>query len=205
MSAQPILLDVADGAVLDGDIDVPAAPRASVVLAHPHPLYGGNRYSNVVDAFFRALPPLAIAVLRFDFRGVGRSTGDHDDGRAERLDVAAAIDALVAIVPDAPILVAGYSFGAEVALNVTDARLAGWFAVAPPLAGASVLAAPDHRHKLLAVPEHDQYNPPERARERVSDWNNTAIVVIPGGDHFLAGRVSLATNLLGEFVDSFVR
>ena len=200
MAAQPILVDAADGAVLDGDLDVPKAPWAAVVLTHPHPLYGGNRYSNVTDALFRALPPLGIAVLRFDFRGVGNSTGEHDNGVAERLDVAGALDTLAALVPEHPHVVVGYSFGAEVTLNVIHPAVTAWCAIAPPLSGSTPLAAADHRRKFIAVPEHDQYNPPSRAVTLTSTWMSTEIEVIRSADHFLVGRLLAVTDMVVEFV-----
>lgn len=204
MAAQPILVDVADGVVLDGDVELPPAASAAVVLTHPHPLYGGNRHSNVTDALFRALAPLGVAALRFDFRGVGRSTGQHDGGDGERLDTAAAIDLLSALVPEVPLVLAGYSFGSDVALNVTHPAVAAWFAVAPPLGGPRFLASSDHRPKLLAIPEHDQYDPPKRATELTRSWVNTEVTVVAQGDHFLAGRLLAITDLLVGFLRSTI-
>src|SRR5205085_11735735 len=107
----------------------------------------GNMHNNVVDALVRTLGGAGVAALRFDFRGVGRSGGEHGEGETERLDVVAAIEAVVPFVGDGPLLLAGYSFGAAVALSVADPRLAAWFAVAPPLAVAG-------RHALIAGTDH---------------------------------------------------
>jgi uncharacterized protein len=135
-------------------------------------------------------------VLRFDFRGVGRSEGSHDGGNAERLDVAAAVDLLEPITGDHPIVLAGYSFGGLVALDVVDPRVAGWFAAAPPLATTTAvpLAARDHRPKHLAVAEHDQFTPPPVAVELTTGWTATTVEVVSMADHFLLGRTGAVAD-----------
>ena len=160
------MLDTVDAVTLEAEIDVPVERWAGVVLAHPHPTFGGNMHATVTDALFDALPRHGIATVRFNFRGVGASGGEHDHGLGERLDVVAAID-LVAMFVDGPIVLSGYSFGADVSLCVIDPRIAGWYAVAPPLRTvdeSDFLASTDPRPKHLAVAEHDQYNPPDAAR-----------------------------------------
>jgi alpha/beta superfamily hydrolase len=122
---------------------------------------------------------------------VGRSEGTHGGGRDERADLVAAIDVLAPITEGLPLVLAGWSFGADTSLTVGDGRLAGWLAVAPPLrrsALAEMVAAADPRPKLVAVPEHDQYRPPGSARPIVGEWTNTRLEVIRGGDHYLVGR-----------------
>jgi alpha/beta superfamily hydrolase len=189
---ETVLLSTADGLTLEGDALLPVDPWAAAVVAHPHPLYGGDRFNAVVDAVSRALVAAGVATVRFDFRGVGRSEGTHDEGESERLDVAAALDVAVPFAGDGPVLVAGYSFGAMVALNVTDPRLTGWLAVAPPLAPATVdpLAASDHRSKLLLVAEHDQFAPPNQVQARAASWRATEVKTIPMADHFLGGATA---------------
>ncbi len=165
-----------------------------MLLCHPHPLYGGDRFAPVVDVLYRRLPAQGVAVLRFDFRGVGSSGGSHGGGVDEQLDVVAALAALADAVPDVPVVLGGWSFGADVSLAVADERHHGWFAVAPPLSvvDAEAMAAPsDPRPKALAVPEHDQFNPPERANAVTASWVNAEVTVVPGADHFLAGRLGL--------------
>ena len=192
MPLETVLLATADGLTLEGDAFVPSEPWAAAVVAHPHPLYGGDRRNSVVEALCRALHDTGVATVRFDFRGVGRSEGEHDDGQAERLDVVAALDVAAPFAADGPVLVAGYSFGALVALDVVDPRLSAWLAVAPPLpaARAEPLASTDHRPKLLLVPDHDQFSPPSVATERAAGWRSTTIETIPMADHFLAGATA---------------
>jgi alpha/beta superfamily hydrolase len=185
-----ISVEALDGVRLDADLARPPAPRAAAVLCHPHPLYGGDRHNAVIDTVFRHLLSLDVAVLRFDFRGAGGSGGEHDEGVAERLDVAAAADALVAVT-DAPLWLVGYSFGASVALDVAHPRAEGWVGIAPPFTATPTtrVAAGDHRPKQLLVAQHDQFSPPDRLRPAVDGWANTTIEVVPSADHFLSGHL----------------
>ena len=86
------------------------------VVCHPHPLHGGTLHNKVVHTVARALQELGIATLRFNFRGVGASTGRYDAGRGELEDALAVIAYGRARWPNAPLTLAGFSFGALVAL-----------------------------------------------------------------------------------------
>ncbi|MFZ4518821.1 MAG: alpha/beta hydrolase [Microthrixaceae bacterium] len=186
-----------DGVALAAELEVPADPVAAAVLLHPHPLMGGDMRTPVPDHLFRALPDHGVAVLRFDFRGAGRSGGTHAGGTAEAGDVRAAIDALAAAAPGLPIWLVGWSFGADVSTQVTDPRVAGWVLVAPPLSSVpsdAMAAATDPRPTLLLVPRHDQFLDPDAAAGRTAGWSATTVQVVPGVDHFLAGRLGTVTD-----------
>jgi hypothetical protein len=202
--AEPVVLEALDGVTLRGQLSLPGAPVAAAVVCHPHPLYGGTMDNVVVEAMARALADAGVATLRFDFRGVRQSGGEHGGGQEERLDVAAALDAVASLAGDGPLLLGGYSVGALVALSVTDPRIDGWYAVAPPLATTApgeVLAGADHRPKLLEAAEHDQYTPPAAMVEATAGWKATTVETVPMADHFLAG----ATALVAERAVGFVR
>jgi uncharacterized protein len=140
----------------------------------------GERFNPVVDAVFKALPPAGFAALRFDFRA------DHDNGRGERLDVIAALDALSDELGDTvPLYVVGYSFGAMVTLTTVDQRIAARVVIAPPI--VEPVAAPDSPVFAL-VARHDQYAPPERVIDATADWPDAELEVIGSADHFLAGH-----------------
>jgi uncharacterized protein len=176
-------LHTADGQTLAADRAEPNGDvRGGVVVCHPHPLYGGNRFHPVVDALFRTLPAAGFRTLRFDFRAA------HDGGVAERLDLVAALDGLAADTSAGlPLFVAGYSFGALVALATDDARIAGVVAIAPPLTAD----APAHPGPALVLsPSHDQFCPPERAAAIAASWPDTTVVAIEGADHFLVGAAA---------------
>ena len=206
---EPLSLTTADGVAIEAELSVPEQPWASAVLTHPHPLHGGNMRSIVPGALFAALPQAGVAALRFNFRGVGASEGRYDHGRGEGLDVAAAIDSLASITEGLPLLLAGWSFGADVALTVDDERLSGWMAVAPPLRtvdsdgsarSAGWVASRDPRPTLIVVPEHDQFRNPASAAEATSGWVATRIEVVPGADHFLVGRTDRVVELAVSFL-----
>jgi alpha/beta superfamily hydrolase len=200
-----VSLHTADGLALEGELALPAECRAAVVLAHPHPLHGGSMRSLVTSELFRSLPAAGVAALRFNFRGVEGSEGDHGGGVDEAGDVVAAIDAVASAAPGVPLVLCGWSFGGDVSLSVDDVRLAGWFLIAPTLRILpldALVVATDARPKLLAVPEHDEFRPPASAREVTAGWVNTRIEVIKGADHFLVGRTAKAADLLVDFVSS---
>ncbi len=200
----PTRLTTGDGLSLEAQCVLPAEHRTKVVIAHPHPQHGGNMHSLVVSTLFTHLSGAGCAVLRFNFRGVGGSEGEHDFGEGEQLDVRAAVAAMAeASDAECPLVLAGWSFGADLALTCDASELTGWFLVAPPLRVLSVdrfKAAPDPRPKWLAVPERDQFNPPDQAQATVANWSNAEIHPIGGADHFLVGR----TEKLNALFDSFL-
>src|SRR5262245_9615621 len=103
---------------LEALLSVPAeAPRFSALICHPHPLYGGTLHNKVVYHSGKALSALGGVVLRFNFRGVGSSTGRYDEGRGETEDVRAALDYLCEH-HSGPYLLAGFSFGSWVGVPV---------------------------------------------------------------------------------------
>src|SRR5260370_5762267 len=98
----------------------PARQRSplAAVVCHPHPLFGGTMHNKVVYQTAKSLDALGLPVLRFNFRGAGLSTGEHDHGIGEKGDVRAAVDFLGTEFPGVPVLLAGFSFGASVGLLV---------------------------------------------------------------------------------------
>jgi len=192
-------LTTADGLRLEAEVVIPASATAAVVFAHPHPAQGGSMRSLVTSELFRTAPEAGMAAMRFNFRGVEGSEGDHAGGVDEHHDIEAAIAALADLAPGLPLVLSGWSFGADVALTVVDPRLAAWFLVAPPLRVVpldAMTAAHDTRPKLLAVGEHDPFRPPASAAEITEGWVNTEVVTVSGADHFFAGRTARLSELL---------
>ncbi len=179
-----IVFETSDGQRLAGDLSRPDgdAVGGGVVVCHPHPLYGGNRFNPVVEAVFNALPRAGFAVIRFDFRS------QHDHGRGERLDVIAALDAMSeALSEPVPLYAVGYSFGAMVTLTTVDERINARVVIAPPI--VDPLAAPGSP-VLALVARHDQFAPPERVIEATTEWPDLDLEVIESADHFLAGHTA---------------
>ncbi len=119
---------------LEALLDCPeGAPRAVALVLHPHPLYGGTMRNKVAHTLARTLAGLGAATLRFNFRGVGASAGPHDHGRGEAEDAARAAAWLRAALPGRPLWLAGFSFGAWVALRAAPVvRPDCLVTVAPP-------------------------------------------------------------------------
>ncbi|MFP3906974.1 MAG: alpha/beta hydrolase [Acidimicrobiales bacterium] len=202
IDTRPIELVTDDGVTLGGDLAVPADVTAAAVVCHPHPQMGGDRHNAVVDAIFRGLAAAGVAVVRFDFRGVGRSQGTYGSGVGERLDTSAALGAAAGLAPGAPLWSIGYSFGGDVALSTDHPNLTGWVAIAAPLSviAEEPPAATDHRPTTLVVPVHDQYRPPAAASDATAEWSATAVVEIDMADHFLAGRLSAVVDAVVQVV-----
>jgi uncharacterized protein len=117
-------------------IDRPAGePRAVVVFAHPLPTEGGTMHTKVVFQGAKALARIGCVVLRFNFRGVGRSAGEWDQGRGEMDDFRAALDYATSQHPGLEVWAAGFSFGSFIAMTVgsADHRVCALIGIAPPV------------------------------------------------------------------------
>lgn len=99
--------------------DVPGNPAALAVIAHPHPLYGGTMDNKVITTLERAFRELGAATFRFNFRGVGKTAGTHDEGRGETGDMLRVVAHAREQVPAAPLWIAGFSFGGAVATRAS--------------------------------------------------------------------------------------
>jgi hypothetical protein len=202
-----VVLQTADGLALEGERARPAATsRAGCVLCHPHPRYGGTMRSLVVSALFDALPARGVDCLRFNFRGVEGSAGAYDDGRGERHDVVAAVDLLACDLPAAvPLALAGWSFGADMALATHDPRIAGWAAIALPMrfvAGADLApVAADARPKLLVLAARDEFRAASWVVEQTATWSATTTELVEGASHFFVGRTDRVVELVAAFVE----
>ena len=197
-------LHTADGLSLEAEWAGSPDARATAVLCHPHPQYGGTMRSIVISALFEALPERGIACLRFNFRGVEGSEGSYAEGRDEPLDVAAALDAAFDAAVDRPRSLVGWSFGADIALGVDDARIAGWVGIAPPLRfrpeHAYDAVGHDPRPKLLVLAANDEFRAPTEISAATSAWASTRIETVAGASHFFVGRTERVVTLVGDFV-----
>jgi alpha/beta superfamily hydrolase len=201
----PLVLHASDGAVLEAEwIATTGASHGTVVLCHPHPQFGGTMRSVVISALFDALPVRGYECLRFNFRGVERSTGSHGAGQTEPADVAAALEEAVGLGSSASVVLVGWSFGADMALSVNDARVAGWVGIAPPLrfGAAFTSVASDARPKHLVLAQHDEFRAPEDVQREVATWTRTSTEVVPGASHFFIGRTDRVVDATAGFLDA---
>lgn len=165
-----------------------ADARALVVVCHPHPLYGGTLDNKVVHTLARAALGCGAHALRFNFRGVGRSAGVHDEGRGELDDLLAAVDWGRARAPELPLHLAGFSFGSAVALAAAlRAQADSVLLVAPPVGRLPVPAA-----GTAAVPLHVVHGTEDElvALADVQAWAGaTPLTTIREATHFFHGRL----------------
>lgn len=176
-------------------------PGAALVC-HPHPQHGGTMHAKAVHAISRALAGLGLAVLRFNFRGVGRSAGHFSGGPGEREDARAALAWLTARHPGEPLLVGGFSFGAWIGLAVGSAApgVVGLLAIAPPLELYDFgLLTPRGVPVLCVAGTRDPFCPqPALAAFAAQAPARVTRVVLDGAEH-------LMTTHLGDLEDAVAR
>jgi hypothetical protein len=176
---------------------------AGVAVCHPHPLFGGDMENNVVVALCRALAGDGMVALRFNFRGVGGSGGSYGGGFGERQDARAALDFLAgrAEVDGGRLGLAGYSFGALVALSAAGERVRALAAVSPPAGGLDPTSFRGGVPTLLVSGDRDDISPPLRLPEIAASLGPRCEVrSVAGADHFWWGHEqALATAVLEFF------
>ncbi len=206
MSEQPLTIQSGPIA-LEGALHLPPGrgPHPGIVVCHPHPLYGGDMGNNVVAAIVRGVTERGIAALRFNFRGVGASTGEHDKGQGELADVASALACLRgrSEIDPARTGLAGYSFGASMALGAAprDAGLAALAVVAPPAPGLNAPAILAWaKPKYILAGDADRFIPIEEVHEMTRRMAQPLTIdVLHGADHFMGGYEAEIARRVGEF------
>lgn len=187
----------------------------SVLLCHPHPLFGGTLHNKVVYHAMKVFTDLGLPVLRFNFRGAGRSEGTHDGGVGETDDVRAGLDWL-AQEYRLPVLAAGFSFGAHTALQAGcgDRRVAGLVSLGTPVEagderwtrsyGYEFLAGCS-RPKLFLSGTCDPFGPVDRVEAALRDASSPKVLAwVPEADHFFTGRLPEMQLLLRGWVQAFL-
>jgi uncharacterized protein len=178
------------------------APYA-VVVSHPHPLFGGTMHNKVVYHAAKAFSAAGLPVLRYNFRGAGRSAGAHDHGRGEADDLRAAMRWL-ATATDLPLLLCGFSFGAWVSLQVacgSPMSARGVAALGLPIrAGDRAYVYPFLREctlpKLFVSGTADAFGPVDQVEAVVRSAAPPArLVWVDGADHFFVRNTGAATGL----------
>lgn len=195
---------------LEGILTVPEAPSFCAVVAHPHPRYGGTMDNTVVAETARVLRERGGVVLRFNFRGVGRSAGTYDDGVGERRDLQAALDEVSGRFSALPTFLAGYSFGSYVVLSRVVEMTAdegngppprGVLALAPPLTAYDLSFLKQNTVPLAIVcGEVDPFTPPGNVRVQSPGWAKLVhLEFLPDAAHDMG--TPLRSRELREAVD----
>ena len=189
-------------------IDKPdGTPRAGVVFAHPLPTAGGTMHTKVVFQGAKALARVGCAVLRFNFRGVGRSAGAWDRGFGEMEDYRAALDYMSSQYPGLELWAAGFSFGSYIAATVgaDDARVCALIAIAPPVDKYEYASMKMSRKpKFIIHAERDEHIPLRLVRELYARLlEPKELVVIDGADHLFDGHVSEVGDVLVDLLEDF--
>jgi uncharacterized protein len=165
---------------------VSPASTTIAILCHPHPLYGGSMHDGVVDAAASVLLNEGISVLRFNFRGVGQSEGTHAKGEGEADDVAAVVAWALESCPSDSIILAGYSFGANVAWRAayTLPKLVRLILIAPPV-GMMPFTSP-----APACPVHVVYGDADEYIDpaALAAWTGVTRHQVDGANHFFMGE-----------------
>ncbi len=178
--------------------------RGAAVVCHPHPLYGGTMDNTVVRIVQQRFVARGLLTVRFNFRGVGQSAGGHDQGRGEQDDLRAVIAVLEQETDSRP-WIAGYSFGAAVALSLLerpDLGLPGVVALAPPLEHYDFSFLERNDVPLAIVyGDRDELTPEAALAAAREGWAGLrAVECIPGAGHDLSSS-GRGVHRLEEAVD----
>jgi uncharacterized protein len=175
--------------------------RGTAIIAHPHPLFGGTMDNKVVQTLARAFVQNGWTAVRFNFRGVGATEGQHDEGRGELQDMLALV---TAEAPSGPLALGGFSFGSFVASGAVNALWPSGRVEKIVLVGTaasrfevSVLPHDAHDRTLVVHGEHDETVP----LASVFDWarpQSLPVTVVPGGEHFFHGQLPLLKSLVAR-------
>ncbi len=184
---------------IETDVNDPGAKRRGIALiAHPHPLQGGTKDNKVVTTLAKAFFALGYVAARPNFRGVGASAGEHDEGRGEVDDLLAVAAHLKRQYGELPLVLAGFSFGSFVQTRVAKKLAAERMVLVGPAVGRfpAETVPPD---TLVVHGERDDVVP----LAAVLDWarpQGLPVVVVPGGEHFFHGRLNLLSDLIVRYV-----
>ena len=184
--------------------DEGSQPTYVGLVCHPHPLHGGTMHNKVVFQVAKALQEQNIPALRFNFRGVGHSSGMYDEGRGEMDDARFALEFLSRRYPGIPAIMAGFSFGSWVGLRVgaADDRVQALIALGTPARMFDDNSLQDcHKPKLFIHGTKDEQTPYELTRA----WFETIpapkkLATIEGANHFFQDRLTEVQGLVVDFV-----
>jgi alpha/beta superfamily hydrolase len=181
-----------------------AAPAGFAVVCHPHPLHGGALTNKVTYALASCALRAGFAAARFNFRGVGKSAGAHDEGRGETEDTLTVVEWLRGQLPGAPLLLAGFSFGAFVSLKAAErARPALQVSIAPPFKYFAHEPRPPRPAApwLVVHGTDDEVVPYEETRAALSGYAPPPeLVTLDGVGHFFHSKLGVLDQAVSGFI-----
>ena len=183
--------------------------RGAALVLHPHPLHGGTVHNKVVFRAARALNNAGLVVLRINFRGVGLSTGTHNNARGgEQQDARVALDYLTHAYPNLPVTLAGFSFGARIGLEVgvRDSRVRYLIGIGTPVNMDYDFAFLSECRKplLLVHGERDEFGDISKIQALAHELPpeaQTRVEVIPGAGHFFEGQLDEMSRVIREWTE----
>ena len=181
--------------------------RGVALVLHPHPLGGGTMHNKVVFRAASALNDAGLTTLRINFRGVGQSSGQHDEGRGELEDVRDGLTHLATNYPGRPITLCGFSFGARVGLEVgiPDPRVVNLISIGTPVDKYDFKFLLTCRKSILFVHgDHDEFGDLTRLQHLVDQLEGKADVttkIIKGADHFFVGHLDELKQGITEWME----
>ena len=188
---------------LEGLLDEQPGEKG-VVVTHPHPLYGGDMHNNVVSAIVHTYRSAGFSTLRFNFRGVGASSGSYDGGAGEQDDVQAAL-AKLQHSGNTHIDLVGYSFGAWIVACGLEryARAQRVILVAPPVSMLDFSGVGQNRKiALTIVGADDTIANPDVIQRKLDGWNPAASFhLVPKADHFFWNQTDALQGVLRAFLE----
>ncbi|MDQ3618548.1 MAG: alpha/beta hydrolase [Actinomycetota bacterium] len=214
MSAEELTFSSADGLTLEALLDAPEDPRAGLVLCHPHPKMGGTMNAPLLHAVADRVKDEGWSVLRFNFRGIGNSEGEPATGIDEVQDATGGIAVMRERYADLSLAIAGWSFGAAVAIRTAaeDDSLAACVAIAPAVREKpGVTAGLPHPEKIdLGVPlliiaaANDELVEAEDCKTWVADIPHAEVTVVQGANHFFWGKYDKLGDEIVPWLNGFI-
>jgi alpha/beta superfamily hydrolase len=168
------------------------AVNGTAIICHPHPLFSGTMHNKVVTMLHRVFNDLGLRTVRFNFRGVGKSEGEHDAGRGEADDVVALAEWVQALYPDSPLWLAGFSFGGFVAASAaTQLPVTQLVSIAPMVSRFYEAHLPAITCPWLIVQgEEDEVISPEDTYKWVDTLEPKPMLIrMPQAGHFFHGKL----------------
>jgi uncharacterized protein len=213
--SETVLLTTEDGLTLEGVLDSEGSPTGSLLLCHPHPKMGGTMNAPLLLALRDELVARRWALLRFNFRGIGGSQGESGTGEGETSDARAGLAFLRARMPALPVAIAGWSFGAAVAVQVscTDPDLVACVAIAPavdPRPGITAGIPAPHSCEisypiLVVTGSNDDQVSPAECKRWAAGMRSATYVEVPGANHFFWAKYETLASTIVGFLDQALR